>query len=323
MRWQVPSLFQDNFDYGDIRRDFVHGVLTSDLLMKNIYCYIAKDGYAARVKDTKSYDSIRLTITLSWLLSSTNPAFSKDILSRWTFPLVPDDNHPGGHSYEHLRGNKYIAADGSVILSRCVCTTCRGLLTTFSLVTSHRTCKIGNQILIGSKSQIADNAQIVTSVLGQRCIIGAGSVVRNSYLFDDVVVGPNCAIEYSIIGADVQIKEMSRVERGCLIAGKVTIGPNARLEPFQKLLKKCQDDHEDEEDEDGGAGEDEDSEADNEEGEDEEENESEEEEDSDYEEVETSKRQPKPVCLILMSCFRSGSRCARKTWARIQCDYMA
>lgn len=75
MRWQVPSLFQDNFDYGDIRKDFVHGVLTSDLLMKNIYCYIAKDGYAARVKDTKSYDSIRLAITLPWLLSSINPIF--------------------------------------------------------------------------------------------------------------------------------------------------------------------------------------------------------------------------------------------------------
>jgi translation initiation factor eIF-2B subunit epsilon len=56
---QVLSLFQDNFDYGDIRRDFVHGVLTSDLLMKNIYCYVAKDGYAARVQDTRSYDAIR------------------------------------------------------------------------------------------------------------------------------------------------------------------------------------------------------------------------------------------------------------------------
>ena len=56
---QVPSLFQDNFDYLDIRRDFVYGVLTSDLLMKNIYCYVVKDGYAARVKDTKSYESVR------------------------------------------------------------------------------------------------------------------------------------------------------------------------------------------------------------------------------------------------------------------------
>ena len=57
------SLFQDNFDYGDIRRDFVHGVLTSDLLMKNIHCYIAKEGYAARVQDTRSYDAIRFVLT--------------------------------------------------------------------------------------------------------------------------------------------------------------------------------------------------------------------------------------------------------------------
>ena len=45
---------------------------------------------------------------------------SKDILSRWTFPLVPDDNHPGGHIYEHTRGNRYIAKDNSVVLARSV-----------------------------------------------------------------------------------------------------------------------------------------------------------------------------------------------------------
>ncbi|KAG2367497.1 nucleotide-diphospho-sugar transferase [Suillus spraguei] len=207
---EVPSLFQDNFDYGDVRRDFVHGVLTSDLLMKSIYCYIAKEGYAARVRDTRSYDSI-----------------SKDILSRWTFPLVPDDNHPGGHSYEHLRGNKYIAKDNSVILSR--------------------TCKIGNNTLIGSKSQIADNAQVTASVLGQRCIVGAGSVVRNSYLFDGAVIGPNCVVEHSIIGSGVHIKERTRVERGCLIADGVVVGPQATLAPFSRLSKRRQDSDEDDE----------------------------------------------------------------------------
>ena len=45
---------------------------------------------------------------------------SKDILSRWTFPLVPDDNYPGGDAYDHLRGNKYIPKDNSVVLSRSV-----------------------------------------------------------------------------------------------------------------------------------------------------------------------------------------------------------
>ena len=27
--------------------------------MKNIHCYVAKEGYAARVKDTKSYEAVR------------------------------------------------------------------------------------------------------------------------------------------------------------------------------------------------------------------------------------------------------------------------
>ena len=126
---QVPSLFQDNFDYSDIRKDFVHGVLTSDLLQKNIHCYVAKEGYAARVRDTRSYDSIRFVSGYffhysSFICEPTRILFlggcSKDILARWTFPLVPDDNHPGGHVYEYLRGNKYIAKDNSVVLSRYV-----------------------------------------------------------------------------------------------------------------------------------------------------------------------------------------------------------
>ncbi|KAJ7109279.1 translation initiation factor eif-2b [Mycena epipterygia] len=198
---EVPSLFQDNFDYEDIRRDFLHGVLTSDLLMKNIYCYVAKDGYAARVKDTKSYESI-----------------SKDILSRWTFPLVPDDNHPGGHVYQHTRGNKYIATDNSVVLAR--------------------TCKIGNNTLIGASTKIMENAQIIGSVIGQNCVIGAGSIIDGSYIFDGTVIGAQCVVKRSIIGAGVTIKEKTRIEKGCLVGDGVVVGPLAVLDPFERLSKR-------------------------------------------------------------------------------------
>ncbi|EIW60017.1 translation initiation factor eIF2B catalytic subunit epsilon [Trametes versicolor FP-101664 SS1] len=198
---EVPSLFQDNFDYLDIRRDFVHGVLTSDLLIKNIYCYVAKDGYAARVADTRSYDAV-----------------SKDILSRWTFPLVPDDNHPGGHSYEHLRGNKYIAKGNSVVLSR--------------------TCKIGNNTLIGAHTTIEANASVHSSVIGQRCTVGAGAVLRDAYIFDDTHIGAGCVVEGSIIGERVRIGDRCRVPRGCLIAEGVVIGDNAKLRRFERVSKK-------------------------------------------------------------------------------------
>ncbi|KIL69661.1 hypothetical protein M378DRAFT_184070 [Amanita muscaria Koide BX008] len=195
---EVPSLFQDNFDYLDIRRDFVHGVLTSDLLMKNVYCHIATEGYAARVKDTKSYESV-----------------SKDILSRWTFPLVPDDNYPGGQRYEHVRGNRYLAKDNTVVLAR--------------------TCKIGTNTLIGSSTRISEDVQIHASVIGQNCIIGAGTIIKNCYIFDHTTIGANCILEKSIIGSNVNLKDNSSVPRGCLIADSVIVGPGAKLEPFDRL----------------------------------------------------------------------------------------
>ncbi|KJA27539.1 hypothetical protein HYPSUDRAFT_198273 [Hypholoma sublateritium FD-334 SS-4] len=195
---EVPSLFQDNFDYLDLRRDFVHGILTSDILMKNIYCYIAEDGYAARVQDTRSYESV-----------------SKDILSRWTFPLVPDDNPPGGHIYELTRGNRYIAKDNTVVLAR--------------------TSIVGRNTLIGSHTTIGEGASVVASVVGQHCRIGAGATVRNSYLFEGAVVGAGCTVDRSILGAGAHVKDGSRVPRGCLIGEGVVLGPDAMLQPFERL----------------------------------------------------------------------------------------
>nr|GAT47225.1 translation initiation factor eIF-2B subunit epsilon [Mycena chlorophos] len=196
---EVLSLFQDNFDWSDLRKDFVHGVLTSDLLMKNIHCYVAQHGYAARVKDTKSYDSI-----------------SKDILSRWTFPLVPDDNHPGGHIYQHSRGNKYVAAQVSLA----------------------RTSKIGNNTLIADGTKILDDAQVLGSVIGRNCVIGSGSIIEGAYVFDGTVIGAGCVVRRSIIGAGVTVKDQTTIERGCIVGDGVAVGPSAAVLPFERLSKR-------------------------------------------------------------------------------------
>ena len=52
---EVPALFTENFDYEDLRQDLVNGVLTSDLISKNIYCYIAKTGYVANINSFEEY----------------------------------------------------------------------------------------------------------------------------------------------------------------------------------------------------------------------------------------------------------------------------
>lgn len=111
----VPALCTENFDYHDLRRHFVNGVLTSELLGKNINVHLvgedstneeSKDRrvqsgrYVERVRDTRSYGDI-----------------SNDILRRWVFPLVPDSKVPGGTEFELRRGNVYVSRE-NVLLSR-------------------------------------------------------------------------------------------------------------------------------------------------------------------------------------------------------------
>lgn len=92
--------------------------------------------------------------------------------------------------------------------------------------------------MIGPSTRIFDDTQIVRSVVGQNCSIGPGTVVRDSYIFDGTSVGPRCVIENSIIAAGVTIKENTKIPRGCLIGDDVVLGPNAVLQPFERLSKK-------------------------------------------------------------------------------------
>lgn len=111
----VPALCTENFDYHDLRRHFVNGVLTSELLGKKIAVHLvgqedegdersgnSLDGgkYIERVRDTRTFGEI-----------------TRDVLRRWAFPLVPDLNEPGGVQYELRKGNVYVARD-NVVLSR-------------------------------------------------------------------------------------------------------------------------------------------------------------------------------------------------------------
>jgi translation initiation factor eIF-2B subunit epsilon len=56
----VLALFTENFDYQDIRQDFLHGILESDLLGKTIYCHFIENGYAAPASTLQMYNAVRL-----------------------------------------------------------------------------------------------------------------------------------------------------------------------------------------------------------------------------------------------------------------------
>lgn len=75
-------------------------------------------------------------------------------------------------------------------------------------------------------------------MIGQNCTIGAGSIIRNSYIFENTIIGAGCIVERSIIGAGVMVKDGSHVPLGCLIGEGVVIGPDAILDLYERLSVK-------------------------------------------------------------------------------------
>ncbi|KAH7340806.1 nucleotide-diphospho-sugar transferase [Rhizoctonia solani] len=197
----VPVLFTENFDYQDLRKDFMHGVLTSDILGKTMYCHIARSGYAARVRDTRSYAAV---------------SCSKDIISRWSFPLVPDNNHPAQHDYDYRAGNKYIANRADL----------------------SRNSRIGKNTMIGPSTRAEDDAFVTNTVLGTSCEIGSGSTISGSYLFDQVHVGIGCDIVDSIIADGVRLERGVKLAKGCIIAKGVVLGEGTVLPPFSRVSRE-------------------------------------------------------------------------------------
>ncbi|KAJ2558542.1 translation initiation factor eIF-2B epsilon subunit, GEF [Coemansia sp. RSA 1933] len=235
---QVLSLFTENFDYQTMRRDFIHGILASDLLASAIYThvlsgtsalafdgpsssggglggfgeantatasadvefdFISHSGYAAGVIDTSTYDAI-----------------SRDLVGRWAYPLCPDSSSADGSTYTYNRGCVYKAQ--SVFLGR----------------ESH----VARNVVLGPNSHVADFARVSEAVLGARCRVGENAVVRGSYMFDDVVIGKGSAIEQSILGERVTVLDNVVLERGCVVGDDVTLGPNVRIPAFTHIARK-------------------------------------------------------------------------------------
>jgi translation initiation factor eIF-2B subunit epsilon len=210
----VPALCTENFDYHDLRRHFVNGVLTSELLGKYINVHLVGDQqsggdvkdlkskiqsgrYVERVRDTRSYGDT-----------------ANDILRRWVFPLVPDVKLPGATDYELRRGNIYVSRE-HVLLSR-----------TTTLV---------GPLLIGSRCDLDNNTTIQGSTLGANCKVGANTTISNSHIFGDARIGDKCVLTECIMGYGVTLGDNVTIGRGCLIGDGVKIESGVTIEDFARI----------------------------------------------------------------------------------------
>lgn len=194
---EVLSLFTDNFDYQHLRRHFVKGLLIDDIMGYKIFTHEIRSSYAARIDNFRSYDTI-----------------SKDIIQRWTYPLVPDVQYFGNCWQMKLdRQGVYKAPD--VILSR----------------TAH----IGAFSLVGTGTTIGDHSAITNSVIGQGCTIGHNVSIQGSYIWDKVTIEDNCKLSHALVCDGVHLRAGVVLEPGVVLSFKVEVGQKFVVPAYSKV----------------------------------------------------------------------------------------
>lgn len=207
----VLVLFKDNFDYQHLRRDFVKGILSDEISGNKIFTYEICGEYAARIDNLRSYDTV-----------------SKDIIHRWTYPIVPDIRFAGNNvGLKIERCNVY--RENGVLLPRSA--------------------QIGPSTVLGEGTSVEENCVISNSVIGRNCVIGSNVIIEGSYVWNNVTIYDNVFIKSAVICDGCVVKAGARVEPGAVLSFNVVIGPNFSVPSYSKISLIAQPTEEDSSDE--------------------------------------------------------------------------
>jgi translation initiation factor eIF-2B subunit epsilon len=223
---ELLLLLQDNFDWQDLRRDMLPGILGQfEYLGKTMYTHVLSAEYAARVHDPHTYDVV-----------------SRDIIGRWAYPMVPDANLLPDCTYRCSGHMVYKETD----------------------VTLARSCTLARDCVVGGASSIGERTTVESSVIGRGCKIGAGVTIVGSYLWDNVTVEDGASLNGCICCNGVVVGKDAMVAPGCVLGAGVRVGAGCGLPRYARFL--AAEGRPEEEDDDDDAGDDDDEEEDAEEG---------------------------------------------------------
>ena len=185
---EMLASIADNYDYKDLRADYVHNEVRNTDLGYRIFAHEigGANEYAARVQDLWTYDAI-----------------SKHIIKRWTYPLVPDLNWAAENNSTYALRRDFLYREAGTTVSR--------------------SCRLENGCVLGCGTVVGDNVHIERSVIGKNCKIEAGAKIINSYLWDGASVGENSVVEYSFLCDDASVGKNCHVKRGCVLSFGVRV----------------------------------------------------------------------------------------------------
>ncbi|KAI9147827.1 putative translation initiation factor eIF-2B subunit epsilon [Paramyrothecium foliicola] len=193
---EVLALWSESFDYELPRRNFLHGVLKDwELNGKMIYAEILEEGYAARASNLQMYDAI-----------------SRDVLSRWTFPFIPENNIVPKQTYKRHKNGVVMETGASHAPNATLVNT-----------------------IIGQGTTIGERSRITNSIIGRDCRIGVDVVLENCFIWQDSTIGDGARIQHSILADVVTVGKNSSIPAGSLLSFGTEVGENITLKESVSL----------------------------------------------------------------------------------------
>lgn len=191
--------------------------------------------------------------------------FSKDIIQRWTCPLVPDIS-TGNGALRHSLSRHNVYKQPQVTLSRYVSTRL-DLLYYIVISYPNRGCVLEIDVVIGEGTLVGEKAFVTHSVIGKHCTVGKEVVISNAYVWDNVVIKvrsnwleklifhlkslanfflqDKCRIDLAIIANDVVIEEGVELGRGCIIGPGAKLSSGTKVPPNTRLVANPQQENDD------------------------------------------------------------------------------
>ena len=90
---------------------------------------------------------------------------------------------------------------------------------------------LGDHCLVGNGARIGPR-----SILSSGVKVGTGAMIRDSIVFEEVVLGDNCRIDGAIIGEATKIGKGATVGEGSVIAGEVSVPEGTIVSPGSVIL---------------------------------------------------------------------------------------
>ena len=223
--------FADNYDYQNIRRDYIHNEVQSKEIGWKFSAYFTHE-FAARIQDVRTYDSV-----------------ASAIVQRWTYPIVPDSNFTGKTTFTLSRGAVYKEDDAKASMGALGDATLIGAGSSLGAGTKLVRSTVGRGSVIGANCEITgsyvwDNVTIGDGVTIDRAIVGtgvhiaAGTVVpRGVVLSFNCVVGRGAALppfaRYTIEAPELETSGFTEdeddVADAAADADAADVGPHASL----------------------------------------------------------------------------------------------